>query len=49
MGRRLSALMEASPQALEALQSALADINGSRAEPHSFDRLERLLEVKLTG
>jgi (1->4)-alpha-D-glucan 1-alpha-D-glucosylmutase len=42
--RRLSGLMEASPEALEAIQMALADINGRRGDPHSFDRLERLLE-----
>jgi (1->4)-alpha-D-glucan 1-alpha-D-glucosylmutase len=42
--RRLSELMNASPEAAEAIQAALADINGRRGEPHSFDRLERLLE-----
>ena len=42
--RRLSGLMEASPEAAEAIQAALAEINGRRGEPHSFDRLERLLE-----
>ncbi len=42
--RRLSGLMEASPEAAEAIQTALAEINGRRGEPHSFDRLERLLE-----
>src|SRR5580700_10478063 len=36
--------MEASPEALEAIQGALADINGRSGDPHSFDRLERLLE-----
>ena len=42
--RRLSELMEASPEATEAIQAAIAEINGRREEPHSFDRLERLLE-----
>jgi (1->4)-alpha-D-glucan 1-alpha-D-glucosylmutase len=42
--RRLAELMEASPEALEAIQGALADINGRSGDPHSFDRLERLLE-----
>jgi (1->4)-alpha-D-glucan 1-alpha-D-glucosylmutase len=42
--RRLAVLMEASPEALEAIQDALVEINGRRGDPHSFDRLERLLE-----
>jgi (1->4)-alpha-D-glucan 1-alpha-D-glucosylmutase len=42
--RRLSELIEASPEALEAIQAALTEINGLRGQPHSFDRLERLLE-----
>jgi len=42
--RRLAGLMEASPEAMEAIQTALAEINGRRGDPHSFDRLERLLE-----
>jgi (1->4)-alpha-D-glucan 1-alpha-D-glucosylmutase len=42
--RRLSELMEASPEAAEAIHAALAEINGRRGDPHSFDRLERLLE-----
>ncbi|HEV2687314.1 MAG TPA: malto-oligosyltrehalose synthase [Bryobacteraceae bacterium] len=42
--RRLSALVEASPQAAAAIDSALVDINGERGNPRSFDRLERLLE-----
>ncbi len=42
--RRLSELIEASPQAMEAIQAALAEINGQRGDPHSFDRLERLLD-----
>ena len=42
--RRLSGLIEASPEASEAIQTALAEINGRPSDPHSFDRLERLLE-----
>ncbi len=42
--RRLSALLEASPEAREAIQGALDDINGKLEDPRSFDRLERLLE-----
>jgi len=42
--RRLSELMQASPEATEAIQTALVDINGQCGDPHSFDRLERLLE-----
>ena len=42
--RRLSELMQASPEAAEAIQSALAEINGQPGDAHSFDRLERLLE-----
>src|SRR5882672_2134103 len=42
--RRLSALVEASPEVLEAIQGALVEINGERGNPRSFDRLERLLE-----
>jgi (1->4)-alpha-D-glucan 1-alpha-D-glucosylmutase len=42
--RRLSALVAASPQAGEAIDAALVEINGERGNPHSFDRLERLLE-----
>ena len=42
--RRLSALVAASPQAQEAIDEALIEINGERGNPHSFDRLERLLE-----
>jgi (1->4)-alpha-D-glucan 1-alpha-D-glucosylmutase len=42
--RRLSELVEASPEANEAIHTALAEINGRRGDPHSFDRLERLLE-----
>jgi (1->4)-alpha-D-glucan 1-alpha-D-glucosylmutase len=42
--RRLSALLETSPDSLECIQGSLAEINGQRGEPRSFDRLERLLE-----
>jgi (1->4)-alpha-D-glucan 1-alpha-D-glucosylmutase len=42
--RRLLGLLEASPEAGQAIQESLTDINGRRGEPGSFDRLERLLE-----
>lgn len=42
--RRLAVLMETSPEANEAIHAALAEINGRPGDPHSFDRLERLLE-----
>jgi len=42
--RRLSTLVEASPAVLEAIKAALAALNGKKGDPHSFDRLERLLE-----
>ena len=42
--RRLSALVEADPEARQAITDALTDLNGERGNPHSFDRLERLLE-----
>jgi (1->4)-alpha-D-glucan 1-alpha-D-glucosylmutase len=42
--RRLTGLLESSPEAGQAIQDALADINGRKGEPGSFDRLERLLE-----
>jgi len=42
--RRLSGLVVASPEAREAIGDALREINGRRGDPHSFDRLERLLE-----
>ncbi len=44
--RRLSELVEASSEASEAIQAALAEINGERGNPRSFDRLERLLEAQ---
>jgi (1->4)-alpha-D-glucan 1-alpha-D-glucosylmutase len=42
--RRLSGLLEVSAEAKEAIDASLAEINGRRGEPRSFDRLERLLE-----
>ncbi len=42
--RRLSELVNASPDALQAVETSLAGINGRRGDPRSFDRLERLLE-----
>src|SRR4029077_18501294 len=33
--RRLAGLMEASPEAMEAIQAALTEINGRRGDPHS--------------
>lgn len=44
--RRLSGLVEAAPQALQAIEQALGEMNGQRGHPHSFDRLERLLEAE---
>jgi len=42
--RRLSGLVEASREVADTIQKALSEINGRRGDPHSFDRLERLLE-----
>jgi (1->4)-alpha-D-glucan 1-alpha-D-glucosylmutase len=42
--RRLAGLMESSSEATEAIQAALTEVNGRKGDPHSFDRLERLLE-----
>lgn len=42
--RRLSALLEASAEAGAAIDASLDEINGRQGDPHSFDRLERLLE-----
>jgi (1->4)-alpha-D-glucan 1-alpha-D-glucosylmutase len=42
--RRLSRLLDASKDAAAAIDASLAEINGRRGEPHSFDRLERLLQ-----
>jgi len=44
--RRLSDLMQASPEVSESIQAALNEINGERGNPRSFDRLERLLEAQ---
>ena len=41
--RRLSELVGASAEASEAIRVAVAEINGQKGSPHSFDRLERLL------
>ena len=41
--RRLAALLEGSAAAREAVLASLAEINGRRGEPRSFDRLEALL------
>jgi len=42
--RRLSSLLAASKEAVESIDASLVEINGRRGEPHSFDRLERLIE-----
>lgn len=42
--RRLLDLIERGPEVLETIQAALSEMNGRRGDPHSFDRLERLLE-----
>jgi (1->4)-alpha-D-glucan 1-alpha-D-glucosylmutase len=42
--RRLAQLLKSSAEAVEAIDTSLAEINGRRGEPRSFDRLERLLE-----
>jgi (1->4)-alpha-D-glucan 1-alpha-D-glucosylmutase len=41
--RRLAALTEASATVQEAIEQTVAEINGRRGDPHSFDRLEALL------
>ena len=41
--RRLSALVENSAQVGQAIEQAIADYNGRRGEPASFDKLEALL------
>jgi (1->4)-alpha-D-glucan 1-alpha-D-glucosylmutase len=43
-GRRLSALHQGSAAFREALAQSLEAFNGRKGEPHSFDRLERLLD-----
>ena len=42
--RRLSELVQTSPEALASIEAALLELNGRPRDPHSFDRLERLLE-----
>ena len=42
--RRLPELASASPEVTQAIEAALGEINGQRGDPHSFDRLERLLD-----
>ncbi len=41
--RRLSALIETSDSVCQAIEQTVADMNGRRGEPHSFDQLEALL------
>jgi (1->4)-alpha-D-glucan 1-alpha-D-glucosylmutase len=41
--RRLAELLDRSPAVREAVESSLADLNGRRGDPGSFDRLEALL------
>lgn len=42
--KRLSTLLGASPEAVQAINETLLEINGERGNPRSFDRLERLLD-----
>ncbi len=42
--RRLSTLLEKSAAIRSAIDASLKDINGVKGDPHSFDRLEKLLE-----
>src|SRR5580693_6500339 len=42
--KRLFALAAASPEATQAIDETLVEINGERGQSRSFDRLERLLE-----
>lgn len=42
--KRLTALCNVSREVVEALQATLAEMNGERGNPRSFDRLERLLD-----
>lgn len=44
--RRLSGLVDTTPPALQAMEEAIGEMNGQRGHPHSFDRLERLLEAE---
>ena len=41
---RLSTLTESSPDVRAAIDASVKEINGIKGAPHSFDRLERLLE-----
>ncbi len=41
---RLAALMEASASVRAAVAASIAELNGIKGEPHSFDRLEQLLD-----
>jgi (1->4)-alpha-D-glucan 1-alpha-D-glucosylmutase len=43
---RLAALMEASASVRAAVTASIADLNGIKGEPHSFDRLEQLLDAQ---
>ena len=42
--KRLSTVVDASPQVADSITQALAEINGERGNPQSFDHLEQLLE-----
>jgi (1->4)-alpha-D-glucan 1-alpha-D-glucosylmutase len=42
--KRLATLLGSSPEARQAMDAALTEINGERGNPRSFDRLERLLD-----
>ncbi len=41
--KRLATLVERSPLIKEAIQNSLISLNGQKGDPHSFDRLEELL------
>ena len=41
---RLAALMETNTAVRSAVEASIADLNGSTGRPHSFDRLEALLD-----
>jgi (1->4)-alpha-D-glucan 1-alpha-D-glucosylmutase len=41
---RLAALVEASASVRSAVEASIADLNGTKGDPHSFDRLEMLLD-----
>jgi (1->4)-alpha-D-glucan 1-alpha-D-glucosylmutase len=42
--KRLAALMNANAAMRSAVEASVADFNGIKSEPHSFDRLEKLLD-----